>query len=144
MQINALWSCLRGHTGRAQRHILDGRLTRYSSTLIAMTIAIAIFFCADGGRAALRPQPDQAQLEHSFGAAISPDSLRDWMKVLASEPNQVGSPHDKAYHLCVAAGIQVLGLINFGAFFSSARGSGTKKAAESKTISAIGRCVSHI
>jgi hypothetical protein len=71
-------------------------------------------------------------------------SLRDWMKVLASEPNQVGSPHNKAYHLCVAAGIQVLGLINFGAFFSSARGSGTKKVAESKTISAIGRCVSHI
>src|SRR5579872_767750 len=83
-----------------------GRLTKYPSTLIAVTIAIAIFFYAavrfsaaaeDVGRAAPTPAPsDEAQLEHSFDAAISPNDLRDWMKVLASEPNQVGSPHNKA------------------------------------------------
>ncbi|HLI79436.1 MAG TPA: transferrin receptor-like dimerization domain-containing protein [Candidatus Binataceae bacterium] len=83
-----------------------GRLTKYPSTLIAVTIAIAIFVHAavrfsaaaeDVGRAAPTPAPsDEAQLEHSFDAAISPNDLRDWMKVLASEPNQVGSPHNKA------------------------------------------------
>ncbi len=31
-----------------------------------------------------------------FDAAIRPDDLRDWMKLLAAEPNHVGSPHDKA------------------------------------------------
>jgi N-acetylated-alpha-linked acidic dipeptidase len=40
--------------------------------------------------------PDEAVLERNFDALIHPNDLRDWMKVLASEPNQVGSPHDKA------------------------------------------------
>ncbi|MGH6879125.1 MAG: transferrin receptor-like dimerization domain-containing protein [Rhizomicrobium sp.] len=31
-----------------------------------------------------------------FDASIRPDDLRDWMKLLAAEPNHVGSPHDKA------------------------------------------------
>jgi N-acetylated-alpha-linked acidic dipeptidase len=42
------------------------------------------------------PAPDQAALEKSFDAEIHPDQLRDWMKIMAAEPNQVGSPHDKA------------------------------------------------
>ena len=42
------------------------------------------------------PPPDQAALEKSFDAAIHPDDLKGWMKEMASEPNQVGSPHDKA------------------------------------------------
>ncbi len=29
-------------------------------------------------------------------SGIHPDDLRDWMKTMAAEPNQVGSPHDKA------------------------------------------------
>ena len=36
--------------------------------------------------------PIGAQLD----AAIHPDDLRGWMKEMASQPNQVGSPHDKA------------------------------------------------
>jgi N-acetylated-alpha-linked acidic dipeptidase len=40
--------------------------------------------------------PDEAALERNFDTLIHPNDLRDWMKVLASEPNQVGSPHDKA------------------------------------------------
>jgi N-acetylated-alpha-linked acidic dipeptidase len=39
---------------------------------------------------------DEAALERNFDTLIHPNDLRDWMKVLASEPNQVGSPHDKA------------------------------------------------
>ena len=73
------------------------RLTKYTRIAVASVIIVAIIFRADGGRAAPTPSPsDQAQLEHNFDAAISPDDLRDWMKVLASEPNQVGSPHNKA------------------------------------------------
>ena len=38
----------------------------------------------------------QASLEKSFDAGIHPDDLRGWLKEMASEPNNVGSPHDKA------------------------------------------------
>ncbi len=39
---------------------------------------------------------DQAALERNFDALIRPTDLRDWMKLLASQPNHVGSPHDKS------------------------------------------------
>lgn len=39
---------------------------------------------------------DDPALFARFDASIRPDDLRDWMKLLASEPNHVGSPHDKA------------------------------------------------
>jgi N-acetylated-alpha-linked acidic dipeptidase len=35
-------------------------------------------------------------LDQKFDALIHPDDLRGWMKQMAAEPNQVGSPHDKA------------------------------------------------
>src|ERR1700758_2829533 len=38
----------------------------------------------------------QRSLEQRFDAELKPAELRDWMKNLASAPNQVGSPHDKA------------------------------------------------
>jgi N-acetylated-alpha-linked acidic dipeptidase len=38
----------------------------------------------------------EAAIEKSFDASIDPAELRDWLKRLAAEPNQVGSPHDKA------------------------------------------------
>jgi N-acetylated-alpha-linked acidic dipeptidase len=40
--------------------------------------------------------PDEVAVERSFDAQIHPSDLRDWMKLLASQPNHVGSPHDKA------------------------------------------------
>jgi N-acetylated-alpha-linked acidic dipeptidase len=40
--------------------------------------------------------PSGAMLERNFDDAISPDEMRDWLKQMSSEPNQVGSPHDKA------------------------------------------------
>ncbi|HEX4303984.1 MAG TPA: transferrin receptor-like dimerization domain-containing protein [Rhizomicrobium sp.] len=44
------------------------------------------------------PAPPSAQdaLETRFDAAIHPSELDAWMKLLAAEPNQVGSPHDKS------------------------------------------------
>jgi N-acetylated-alpha-linked acidic dipeptidase len=39
---------------------------------------------------------DEAAIEKSFTASLKPTDLRDWMKLMASEPNHVGSPHDKA------------------------------------------------
>jgi N-acetylated-alpha-linked acidic dipeptidase len=38
----------------------------------------------------------QMQLEQRFDAALSAADLRSWMQQMASEPNQVGSAHDKA------------------------------------------------
>ena len=51
------------------------------------------------GVASAAPPPaasDEARLERNFDALIHPNDLRDWMKLLAAEPNHVGSPHDKA------------------------------------------------
>jgi len=43
------------------------------------------------------PAPSsESTLEQNFDARIDPKALRDWLKILAAEPNQVGSPHDKA------------------------------------------------
>jgi N-acetylated-alpha-linked acidic dipeptidase len=38
----------------------------------------------------------QQSLEQRFDAQLDPADQRRWMKQMASEPNQVGSPHDKA------------------------------------------------
>ena len=43
------------------------------------------------------PAPSsEAALERNFDARIHANDLRDWMKLLTSQPNHVGSPHDKA------------------------------------------------
>jgi N-acetylated-alpha-linked acidic dipeptidase len=39
---------------------------------------------------------DERALEARFDSNLSADSIRDHLKLLAAEPNQVGSPHDKA------------------------------------------------
>jgi len=60
-------------------------------------LAAASLLCASiAGGAPSRAQPDEALLEHHFDALIHPNDLRDWMKLLASQPNHVVSPHDKA------------------------------------------------
>ena len=38
----------------------------------------------------------QLGLEQRFDAQLDPAELREWLKRMASAPNQVGSPHDKA------------------------------------------------
>ena len=47
---------------------------------------------AESGSARTSP----VALERDFDAAINPDEMRDWLQQMASEPNHVGSPHDKA------------------------------------------------
>jgi len=47
------------------------------------------------GAATAPASNDQAALEGKFDAGIKPDEMRDWMKLMASEPNHVSSPHDK-------------------------------------------------
>ncbi|SRR5665213_1619654 len=43
------------------------------------------------------PAPtDAAALEKTFDADVRPDEMGGWMKLMAAEPNHVGSPHDKA------------------------------------------------
>ncbi|MGD0190975.1 MAG: transferrin receptor-like dimerization domain-containing protein [Rhizomicrobium sp.] len=62
-------------------------------------IAATSLLCAGAVTAAegdSAPTGSQAALEAQFDAAIHPADLRDWMKQLASEPNHVSSPHDKA------------------------------------------------
>ena len=38
----------------------------------------------------------ELESERAFDAAIDPAELRSWLEQMSSEPNQVGSPHDKA------------------------------------------------
>jgi N-acetylated-alpha-linked acidic dipeptidase len=40
-------------------------------------------------------QPADTALTSQLDSRINPDQIRDWMKQMASEPNHVGSPHDK-------------------------------------------------
>jgi len=60
-------------------------------------LAASGLLCASVARGALPPVPwDEATLERNFDALIHPNDLRDWMKLLSSQPNHVGSPHNKA------------------------------------------------
>jgi len=55
---------------------------------------VTSLLCAGIGWAG--PPYNSAEVERNFEELIHPNDLRGWMKLLASEPNQVGSPHDKA------------------------------------------------
>jgi N-acetylated-alpha-linked acidic dipeptidase len=59
-------------------------------------LGAAGLFCIGAIFAAPARCDDQVALERRYDAAIHRDDLRDWMKVLAAQPNHVGSPHDKA------------------------------------------------
>jgi N-acetylated-alpha-linked acidic dipeptidase len=47
-------------------------------------------------RASAAAPADEPALERSFDTAIHTDEIGAWLKQMAAEPNQVGSPHDKA------------------------------------------------
>jgi N-acetylated-alpha-linked acidic dipeptidase len=53
---------------------------------------------ADGNMLGFTPTgaATQQSLEQRFDALLDPADQRRWMKQMSSEPNQVGSPHDKA------------------------------------------------
>ncbi|MGO9061216.1 MAG: transferrin receptor-like dimerization domain-containing protein [Candidatus Binataceae bacterium] len=62
-----------------------------------LSLAAAALICISVAFAAPAAAPsNQAAIERSFDALIHREDLRDWMKLLAAEPNHVGSPHDKA------------------------------------------------
>jgi N-acetylated-alpha-linked acidic dipeptidase len=46
--------------------------------------------------ASVPPPSAESVLEHHLDALIQPNDLRDWMKLLAAQPNHVGSVHNKA------------------------------------------------
>ncbi|HET7570796.1 MAG TPA: transferrin receptor-like dimerization domain-containing protein [Gammaproteobacteria bacterium] len=60
-----------------------------SATAFAATNSPMLGFTAAG---AAREQA----LEAKFDAALDRHEIRDWLKTMSSEPNNVGSPHDKA------------------------------------------------
>ena len=70
------------------------------STMLAGVIAsFALTFlpCTSASFAASDPSTtDEAGVERNFDSFIQPNDLRTWMKLLAAEPNHVGSAHDKA------------------------------------------------
>src|SRR5713226_8867153 len=62
-----------------------------------MLLAAAGLLCASVARGAPPPTSwDEVTLERNFDALIHPNDLRDWMKLLSSQPNHIGSPHNKA------------------------------------------------
>jgi N-acetylated-alpha-linked acidic dipeptidase len=74
----------------------------------AVVAACALFVAATGAASAGNGQPTPLQgfsadgaatqqgLERQFDAQLDAMEMRDWLKHLSAEPNQVGSPHDKA------------------------------------------------
>jgi N-acetylated-alpha-linked acidic dipeptidase len=75
---------------------MDYRLRRSWVLLAAAALSTASF--AGTGLFGFRSEEalTQQALEQRFDAQLDPADLRGWLKTLAAEPNQVGSPHDKA------------------------------------------------
>ena len=59
-------------------------------------LAAASLSCLLVAAPPINADPEDAGLFARFDAVVHPADLRDWMKRLASEPNHVGSPHDRA------------------------------------------------
>ena len=63
---------------------------------LVVSLATAALLCMSAALAAPAPvSSDETTLERNFDALIHPDEMRNWMKLLAAEPNHVSSPHDK-------------------------------------------------
>jgi len=61
-----------------------------------VSLAACCIICAGAVYAAAPAPIDQAKLEHDFDAGVRTDEMAGWMKQMASEPNHVGTAHDKA------------------------------------------------
>jgi N-acetylated-alpha-linked acidic dipeptidase len=84
---------------------LPAKISRSGAALLAALIGglTAYTVGADGSSAAIELQgfapasvSAQLQLEQKFDADLSAADLRGWMQQMSSEPNHVGSAHDKA------------------------------------------------
>lgn len=77
-----------------------------SRLLLAAAASSALFAAGIAGTTRAHAEPmlgfsadgaaKQRALETEFDKHISADQQRDWLKLMAARPNQVGSPHDKA------------------------------------------------
>jgi N-acetylated-alpha-linked acidic dipeptidase len=75
-------------------------------------LAALLSACAVGAVStawAAPPTPSAKDLETQFDAQINPAEMGGWLKQLASEPNHVGSPHDKANAEWIAAQLKSWG-----------------------------------
>src|SRR5574337_1001504 len=97
---------------RGPLDFLQRGLTMKRAKLHRMTVVLACLSlaCAAGAAApSARTSPSggmlgftasgaaqQRQLEQRFDALLDADEIRGWLKQMSSEPNHVGSPHDKA------------------------------------------------
>jgi N-acetylated-alpha-linked acidic dipeptidase len=70
----------------------------FGPALVGATLLGSVSFGAPEGLLGFRAASAAAeqQREKTFDAAINPADLRSWLEQMSSEPNQVGSPHDKA------------------------------------------------
>lgn len=83
---------------------MDYRVSRLwvfvASSLIPLLAIAAAGSAAPAATSLFGFTPDAASaeraLEQRFDADINPAELREWLKILSSEPNHVGSPHDMA------------------------------------------------
>jgi N-acetylated-alpha-linked acidic dipeptidase len=57
-------------------------------------LSIVTVCCAVAATFSIAAEPTDS-LEQRFDAQVRPQEMSDWMKRMASEPNHVGSPHDK-------------------------------------------------
>ena len=60
-----------------------------------MLLASISLVCAGAVFGAETTPTPQAAIETAFDGSVHPSDLRDWLKILAAEPNHVSSPHDK-------------------------------------------------
>jgi N-acetylated-alpha-linked acidic dipeptidase len=86
------------HNLTARQDTTGLRPNPQKTTLFKTVGRLAILAGAIGAFAAVRPVAASAaagSLEHSFDVEIDPAEMRQWLKRMSSEPNHVGSPHDK-------------------------------------------------
>lgn len=61
-----------------------------------MMLALLASAALLAGGPARSAAPDEAALARALDASVQPSDLKAWMRLMAAEPNHVGSPHDKA------------------------------------------------
>ncbi|HET7674537.1 MAG TPA: PA domain-containing protein, partial [Gammaproteobacteria bacterium] len=78
-------------------------MRRLASAFLVVTLSAAAVMLpalAAGDQSMLGFAPTAADheraLEQKFDAALNKNDIRDWIKTMSSEPNGLGSPHDKA------------------------------------------------
>src|SRR3984893_8396706 len=62
---------------------------------IISSLMLATAFCVGAIHAQTAP-PSSAEVERQFDASLNAAEMASWMKIMAAEPNHVGSPHNKA------------------------------------------------